>query len=468
MKKKVILVEPDFPFPTKSKNKANDIHRNFVPVGLLKLGAYYKSEGYKVVLVRGKLSKKALKIRKPDTILVTSIFTYWSGYVWDAIEYYRALFPDTKIVLGGIYATLHRNKPYFKKKLNHYKVQGYYGLHSEAETYYPDYSLLESEISHHVTHTMRGCIRRCKFCGTWKIEPIRYDKSSEELQKEIKSIGKNRILFFDNNFLANQNVKLILQDLSSLRLHGIPVICESQSGFDGRLLQKDPELAVLLKQARFKNIRIAWDNSYKDYSSIKKQIALLTEVGYKAKDMSVFMVYNFDVTYEEMLKKLNYCKQMGVQITDCRFRPLNSTFDKYNPQKFRKGQTEKDYYIHTKSGWNDQKIRDFRKRVRQHNIWIRYGKDCSRSYDKRLEKWSDIHNTFKFFKMGKPPKIDKIENSQTWSRRISKLNKVKSYYKKNNLNSLSFENVKYKEIDRKLVEIIDDVIDENKLRNLNR
>ncbi len=106
-KKKVLLVEPDFPFPNKSKNKADDIHKNFVPIGLLKLGAYNKATGNYVKLVRGVKSKSELGF-VPDEILVTSLFTYWSKQVWDCIANYRQEFPKAIIKLGGIYATLHK------------------------------------------------------------------------------------------------------------------------------------------------------------------------------------------------------------------------------------------------------------------------------------------------------------------------------------------------------------------------
>ena len=105
MKLKVLLVEPSFPYPTKSKNRANEIHKNFVPIGLLKLGSLYKSQGASVKLVRGNQHKRKFRYFEPSLILVTSIFTYWSKYVWDTIEYYRILFPKAEIVLGGIYAT---------------------------------------------------------------------------------------------------------------------------------------------------------------------------------------------------------------------------------------------------------------------------------------------------------------------------------------------------------------------------
>ncbi|MHA1881871.1 MAG: Fe-S oxidoreductase, partial [Candidatus Thorarchaeota archaeon] len=164
----ILLVEPDFPYPNKSKNRANQVHKNFVPIGLLKLGTYYKSLGCRVRLVRGNISAKELRYFKPSLILITSIFTYWSKWVWETIEYYRNLFPEVSIMLGGIYATLHHDKEYFKSQLKHYNVKCHVGLHSEAEECYPDYSLLNDEIDHHVTHAMRGCIRKCAFCGVWR------------------------------------------------------------------------------------------------------------------------------------------------------------------------------------------------------------------------------------------------------------------------------------------------------------
>ncbi len=301
---------------------------------------------------------------------------------------------------------------------------------------------------------MRGCVRKCKFCGVWKIEPQRCYKTSKALVKEIKYVGKNRVIFFDNNFLANENIDEILTSLVDLKVNSKPVTYECQSGFDGRLLLKKPNLAELMRLAHFHNVKIAWDNSLSDCSSIKMQLDLLTKARYKSKDISVFMIYNFDISYEDMLKKLDNCRKWGVQITDCRYRPLISTYDHYNPQKFRQGQTEEDYYIHIKAGWTDEKIRDFRKKVRQHNIWVRYAKDKGLAYDKRMEKWSLIHNTFKFFHMGRPPQLNILESSPTWERRLGMMNRVKSYYKKHNLNSLDFSDIAKKKIDKKLKRIM--------------
>jgi len=458
MKTRLLLVEPNYPYPSKSKNQANQVHKNFVPIGLLKIGAYYKSLGSKVKLVRGNQSKRELRYFKPSLILVTSIFTYWSKYVWDAIDYYRDLFPEASIMLGGIYATLHYDKKYFQTKLKHYNVKCHIGLHLEAESQYPDYSLLNGNIDHHVTHAMRGCVRRCTFCGVWKIEPKLYYKTSEELISEIKTVAKNKVIFFDNNFLANKHIKQILSDLINLNVNGKPMRFECQSGLDGRLLERDPELAHLLRRAHFHNLRIAWDNSLSDFRSIKRQLDYLQEAGYRPQNIFVFMIYNHDIPYEKMMKKVDFCEKWGVQIADCRYRPLEALKDDYNPGKYRNGQTKDDYYIHTKGGWSDQKIRNFRKRVRQHNIWIRYAKDKGLAYDKNMEKWSRIHTTFKFFHMGRPPQLEVIEKSPTRMKRIKKLNKVRNYYRKNNLNSLDFSGLDMNQIDEKLNNILKSIV----------
>jgi hypothetical protein len=385
----ILLVEPDFPYPNKSKNRANSTHKNFVPIGLLKLGAMYKSKGAKVKLVRGNKNKSEIGV-SPDKILVTSIFTYWSSYVWDSIDYYRGLFPKAKIELGGIYATLHADKEKFRDLVRKYKVHVSTGVNEEAETYLPDYSLLP-KTEYHATHMMRGCIRRCKFCGTWKIEPNMTFKSKEQVGKELKLIGKNKVVFYDNNLLANPNIKDILNSFVTLRINGKPVIFESQSGFDGRLLEKDPELASMIKKARFQNVRIAWDNSLEDKTSIKRQVDLLVDAGYTAKDLSIFMIYNFENSFDTMVKKLEFCKKLGVQITDCRYRPLDLDYDNYNPH-LRNGQADGSFYVHKEAGWTDRKVREFRNQVRKHNIWVRYARDKGKQYNHEMERWSSIHH----------------------------------------------------------------------------
>jgi hypothetical protein len=295
----------------------------------------------------------------PDRVLITSLFTYWSEYVHEAAAFYHEAYPNAQIEIGGIYASL---MPKYCKKRSPFAYV-YRGLYRRgvAEKVTIDYSLLRYELDYQVVHTSRGCVRKCKFCGAWKIEPSFTCKNSIETE-----ICSNRIIFYDNNLLANIYVEDILRDLANTRYKGRVVHCESQCGIDGRLLNQ--RLADLLKKARFVNPRIAWDGPYIRWKSIKTQIDILANAGYNPKDIYVFMVYNYKLDYYEMKKKLDRCKTWGVQIADCRYRPLDQTFDNYSA---RRKQTYLDYYI--SPNWTDRQIRLFRKKVREQNIVIRHG-----------------------------------------------------------------------------------------------
>lgn len=357
---KVLLVEPDFPIPSKSKN-----HKNFLPIGLLKLASYLKAEGKNVKLVRGRPKIEDFDFR-PNEIWITSLFTYWSKYVKDSVGYYRRMFPDAKIIVGGIYASL---------MPEHCKIytgcdEVFTGIFKEAEDFFPSYELVGNSnpqpIDYQIIHTSRGCPRHCEFCGTWHIEPFFDAKKS--IKNEIKY---RKLVFYDNNLLMNPYIENILNEIIELKKKKEILWCESQSGFDGRVLINNPRLGKMLKEAGFRYPRIAWDWQYKEYENIKKQLDILMSAGYRSKDISVFMIYNWDLPFEEMERKRIKCWEWMVQISDCRYRPLNQTFDNYDPKKDK--QTNRDYYIHKKAGWTDRLVKQFRSNVRRQNICIRQG-----------------------------------------------------------------------------------------------
>ena len=173
------------------------------------------------------------------------------------------------------------------------------------------------------------------------------------------------MVFYDNNLLANPNIDKILEELAAYRTKkGHSARCESQSGFDLRLLT--PKRAKLLKDAHFAGPRIAWDGRYKSWPKVKRAVDMLKEVGYGRKEIYVFMVYNFNLSYHEMRQKLDACRRWRVRVIDCRYRPLDFTEDNYRPGP--QPQEEGEYYIH--DGWTDRQVRNFRRAVRRQNIGV--------------------------------------------------------------------------------------------------
>jgi hypothetical protein len=338
---------------------------------LLKLATYYREKGDRVKLARG---NEYFPYFKPKQIKITSLFTYWSKYVWDAVHFYKEYYPKSKVIVGGIYASL---MPDHCKKSGCDEI--FTGVHPQADYCKPAYDLVD--VDYQIVHASRGCIRKCDFCGTWKIEPRFTYK--ESIKSEICS---NRIIFYDNNLLANPYIENILNELINANYNGKPVYSESQCGIDGRLLTQ--KLANLLKKARLINPRIAWDHKLEDSKLIEKQIKMLVNAGYRRKDIYIFMIYNWDIPFREMEKKRLKCWEWEVQIADCRFRPLDQTFDNYNSTK---KQTSGDYYIHPK--WTDNEIKQFRRNVRAHNICVRQRlKFYSRTLENKKVSKKDYRN----------------------------------------------------------------------------
>lgn len=342
----VLLVAPKFP-----KSKSKNFNKS-LPVGLLKIGAWLKDHGHRVQLVQG---CRELDFT-PDEIYVTSLFTYWHKYSSDCIAYYKTRYPQAKVLIGGIYASL---MPEHAAQSGADEV--HIGTHPEAEKYEPDYSLLPETLDYQIVHASRGCIRRCNFCMVWKIEPKYEWKPVDQVICEIK---KNKVLFFDNQLLAHNQINELLEALAEVRIDGKVVRYEAQSGFDARLLTQ--ELADLIKAARFTLPRIAWDGSVESGKTVKAAIEMLVRAGYSRKNIQVFMIYNHDVPLADMEKKRQKCRRWGVQIADCRYRPEDQLFDNYDG---RKVQTAADYHIHP--NWTDEQVKTFRKYCRWQNILVR-------------------------------------------------------------------------------------------------
>lgn len=357
---RVLLVQPKFPIPSKSLN-----HKDYLPIGLLKLATWHRRQGDEVALSLG----DARTDFEPDEIYVTSLFTYWADHVRQAVHHYRQAFPKACISVGGIYASLQPDHC-----LRHTGCDRVWrGVHDGAEECEPDYSLVETDFQ--IIHASRGCIRRCPFCGTYEIEPEFRPKMSIESE-----IVKNHVVFYDNNLLANPHIDDLLAEVSRTRIAGRVVTCESQSGFDGRILLRKPRLAQLLKKARFRAPRIAWDGGLADAPRIKKQLEILRAAGFAPRDTQVFMLYNHDLPPNVLFAKVENCYQWGVQVSDCRYRPLDSFTDGYQPWK--KQQAADEYYMH--EGWDDVDVRRLRAAVRTNNICLRYRIPRQR-YAKHLE-----------------------------------------------------------------------------------
>ena len=189
-----------------------------------------------------------------------------------------------------------------------------------------------------------GCSNSCPFC---------YEPKETKLFS-IPEIVRNNVKIMDMNLLCKKEALEILKELGKKRVNGKVVYYELVCGVDWRFLTQ--EIADALKQNRFRRIRIAWDFGCNQQFKIKDALNLLIKAGYSRKDIMVFMICNWDISYEENLKKLDLCKFWNVKVGDCWFD----------------GQTSPNI---KPLGWSGEQIKDFRKKCRKHNQLVLFGID---------------------------------------------------------------------------------------------
>lgn len=200
-----------------------------------------------------------------------------------------------------------------------------------------------------------GCPNMCQFC---------YEPPNETVFP-IPKIEKNYVEIMDMNLLSKPNAKEVIIELGSKKVNNNVVYYELICGIDYRFLNQ--EMANLLYKNRFKRIRIAWDSGYKKQKLIKEAIGLLIDAGYKSNDITVFMICNWKIPYEENVLKLDLCKVWNVKVADCYYDnqvKINKTF--------------------IPEYWTTEQALRFRKKVRKHNQLVNFKIDPE--IDKEVKK----------------------------------------------------------------------------------
>ncbi|MGA2465584.1 MAG: hypothetical protein ABSH06_14655 [Thermodesulfobacteriota bacterium] len=322
MRKNILLVEPAYNNP-------------YPPLGLMKISTWHKKKGDEVQLIKDSLHNDALdrfeenercykKLKEHyDIIYITSLFTYQAQYVIQCIRYYKNKFPDARIRVGGIMATL--IPEYIKKKTG---VEPHVGLLRGAENCSPDYSWYPN-LPHSITFTSRGCPNRCPFCAVRKHEPKFIVK--ENWVDDI-DITKTGIIFWDNNWLASPNFEKDVERLKKFREEAGITGIDFNQGLDCRLM--DEEKVKLLSQIKVKPLRLAFDNTSED-GHIQKAIKLAQKYGFK--DISVYVLYNCEDNHdtpEYFYYRINEITKIGAWAYPMRYRPVTSINGQYVSDKW--------------------------------------------------------------------------------------------------------------------------------------
>lgn len=342
----ILLCRPSYP------SSRSNVYK--IPVGLCKLSTYHKSINDKVYYVDGTVLDGSIPYDKIDICYVTTIFSYWSSISIETINFYKKHCNNAKIIAGGIYASIVPEH----LKTNSMVDEVVVGVIPEVEKFYPDYSILSTDVPEinntQIIWASRGCRRFCDHCYVHVIEPEVYFKDVDDIKKEILH-NKNRknVLFYDNSLMQHPDLERLLGMLQIWHKNSGFVYTMTQ-GLDGRMLKewedKGVNISQLIHDAGFIDLRFSYDWKYQK-ESVYYCVEHLEKAGYKKNSMQVFVVINSREPPSLIEKRYwEIYSELGTQIHSDRFRPGDVFYDNYH-------MGGSDYFIDEKHGWTNSNIR---------------------------------------------------------------------------------------------------------------
>jgi hypothetical protein len=266
----------------------------YPPLGLMKISTMLKQKYHdcQIFTAIGKDIPQGLY--NPEEIYITSLFTWDLNSVVDSILFCQMFFPDAKIWVGGIGASL--MPEYIFEKTG---IMPHIGLLDGAENCPPDYSLtFGRKLRSSITYTTRGCVRRCEFCCVPKIEPKYCNRNWEQdINPDFPEIT-----IWDNNFLASRNFE---DDCKTLLKFGKKV--DFNQGLDARLYNE--RRASILHQVNVSPVRFAFDSM--EYSDdVLRAISMAKKI--TNKEIRVYALYNFKDAPDDFFQRINSINLAGV------------------------------------------------------------------------------------------------------------------------------------------------------------
>ncbi|MDE6834940.1 MAG: radical SAM protein [Ruminococcus sp.] len=256
---------------------------HFPNIPLMKLSAWHKKNGDSVEWYNPTLCGKM------DIVYMSKIFSFTDDYPFP-------VYADKIVKSGSGYAI----KVVDGKEI--YDKSADVNLPYEIEHISPDYSLYP-DLTKDTAYGFltRGCPRNCEFCHVG----IKEGKCSVKVA-DLSEFwnGQKNIVLCDPNLIACKDWKDLLQQLIDSRAY-----IDINQGIDIRLMTE--EKAEIISRLKIKNIHFAWDK-YEEKDVILPKLQMFKSItNWNYRKMTVFVLVNFDTTFEQDLERVYTLRDMG-------------------------------------------------------------------------------------------------------------------------------------------------------------
>lgn len=291
------------------------------------------------------------RLEPPQVILLTSHMTYWYPAVVEMAGLLRRFFPESCLILGGIYATLCPDHARQNVKPDHLiSGEGEAAVLRLVSRLFGDpdpgfqparlddlpWPMLEAYpiLASIAMMTSRGCPYRCSYCASALLCQHYRRRQPEAVYDEILHWHQQRnvrsIAFYDDALLydSERYAKPLLRQLAAGRFN---LMLHTPNGIQPRCI--DGEMAELLRGAGAAMLRLSYESSRQELQQQKvtrRELAAalrhLRAAGFADSQLGVYLLCGMpEQTLEEVRESALQVHELGGRINLASFSPIPGT-----------------------------------------------------------------------------------------------------------------------------------------------
>lgn len=273
---------------------------NFPNLPLMKLSAWHKKQGDTVDWYEPLFHS----LDKPfDKAYMSKVFSFTPDYPYyvNAKEIHKGG--------SGYCIRLVDGKEVYDKEKDH-------DLLPEIDTIYPDYEIYYDRIPE-VRNTAYGFLTRGCPYGYDTKDPCRKNTHDYCHVSMKEGFCSRKVADLDTFWKGQKNIVLLDPNITVCRdwkglfrqLIDSGAWIDFSQGLD--ILAMTEEKAEMIGRMKIKNIHFAWDR-YEDKDAVVPKLKKFQEItGYDYRKMSVYMLCNFDTTFEQDLERVYTLRELG-------------------------------------------------------------------------------------------------------------------------------------------------------------
>jgi len=296
-----------------------------------------------------------LNLARPDLVLVTSLMTYWYPGIQETIATIRSVFPQTPIILGGIYARLCHDHARIHSGADHVAfekaenellslVQKYTG-YSAGLTFdpadldaYPYPALdLQATINYIPLLTTRGCPFDCAYCASRFLEPRHLQRSPQSVIEEINfwhlKHGIKDFVIYDDAFLVDAN-RHAVPILEGICRSGLKIRFHTPNALHIREI--DATTTRLMYEAGFHTLRLGLETADFDHrqtldikvsqTEFKRAVKCLIEAGFRKDQVGAYLLVGLpDQKISSVEESIKTVIDSGITPVPAYYTPIPNT-----------------------------------------------------------------------------------------------------------------------------------------------